>query len=855
MPPAEELRKKVGQLFAAGFHGLTPDTAIKTLIRDYGLGAIVLFRRNVQDAAQLHALTSSLQQEAKNAGHEYPLLIGIDQENGLVTRITPPMVPQQPGLMALGATGSDSHFAYEVGKATGETLDFFGINMNYAPVCDINSEPLNPVIGVRSAGDNPNFVSRVASATAHGLREGGVVPTVKHFPGHGDTAVDSHYGLPVITKTRSELEKCELVPFRRAVAEGIEAVMTAHIALPNIGPQGLPATLSPDALNILRKDMKYDGVIITDCLEMDGIRATFGTAEGALMSLKAGSDSFMVCHTYEVQVSAIERICQAVESGEVPASRIDESLHRLNALKKRYLNWEHALDVLTTERDLGKLNDRHQEVAKNAYSNAATVVRNEAGVLPIPSSSNVLLLSPGGRIPSNGAVDKNSPSHMTFVDVLEARSLSVTEIQYSESSFSDQQWKAVGNADAVILTTRNAREAEEQRSVAFELVKRRKDLIVVATCSPYDFLDDTEIGTYLAIYEPTVEAFSAAVDIIFGKNSAKGALPVKSKVSQGQKASFSFQTLPFVCERDMEGVARVWRAALPEYNLPTHNLQLLLDQPHANHLVAREGDTVVGLCIAYNSVNRGVSSAEIAALAVDPDRQGKGAGTQLLSEAREYFREKRGVNNITLRSYFPRFWPGLPVDLASATQEFFVHRGFRLNESDGTDADLYQSIREFVPPRKYLDHAVASGFSFKAITSETFEDCLVGQKKNFTHYTGWVETYIALDPKDHPSSIMAAFDRNGAQIGWTLMLSPDDPYLSANWACPLLAGPRTGIIGCVGVDAAHRSQGVGLAMLCHALEDMKNRGIEAAFVDSTTKVDWYAKVGFAKWKEYRKAEI
>jgi beta-N-acetylhexosaminidase len=679
-------------------------------------------------------LTNSLQQEAKNAGHEYPLLIGIDQENGLVTRVTPPMVPQQPGLMALGATGS-TQFAYEVGKATGEMLDFFGINMNYAPVCDINSEPLNPVIGVRSAGDEPNFVSRVASASAQGLRERGVVPTVKHFPGHGDTAVDSHYGLPVITKSRSELEKCELIPFRRAVAEGIETVMTAHIALPNIGSQGLPATLSSDALNILRKDMEYDGVIITDCLEMDGIRATFGTAEGALMSLKAGSDSFMICHTYGVQVSAINRICQAVESGEIPSSRIDESLRRMISLKKRYLNWEHSLGVSNTERDLAKLNDRHQEISRNAYTHSATVVRSEAGVLPIPPSSNVVLLSPGGKIPSNGAVDKSSPSHMTFVDVLEARSLSVTEIQYSESSLSEQQWKVVAEANAVILTTRNAREAQEQRSLAFELAKRRKDVIVVATCSPYDFLDDTEIGTYLAIYEPTVEAFSAAVDIICGKASAKGGLPVKSALVEAQKSSFSFHISPFVCERDIEGVAKVWSAALPEYNLPTHNLKLLLDQPHGNHLVAREGDTVVGLCIAYNSVNRGVPSAEIAALAVAPDKQGKAVGTQLLSEAREYFRANRGLNNITLRSYFPRFWPGLPADLPSTTQEFFVHRGFRLSEPDNTDADLYQNIKEFVSPRKYLDHAIASGFSFKAITPETFDDCLVGQKKNFTHYT------------------------------------------------------------------------------------------------------------------------
>lgn len=174
--------------------------------------------------------------------------------------------------MALGATYA-SELAKEVGTVTGETLRLFGINMNYAPVCDINSEPLNPVIGVRSFGDHPGLVGRLACATAQGLREQKVVPSVKHFPGHGDTAVDSHYGLPVISKTREQLDKCELRPFRRAIAEGIEAVMTAHISLPSVDDSHLPATLSAKALNILRKDMNYDGMVITDCLEMDGIRA------------------------------------------------------------------------------------------------------------------------------------------------------------------------------------------------------------------------------------------------------------------------------------------------------------------------------------------------------------------------------------------------------------------------------------------------------------------------------------------------------------------------------------------------------------------------------------------------------
>jgi beta-N-acetylhexosaminidase len=236
---------------------------------------------------------------AKESGHKQGLFIAIDQENGLITRIKAPVVAQLPGPMALGATGNAEN-AYKVAIATAETLKSFGINMNYAPIADVNSEPRNPVIGVRSPSDDPETVGKFVSAQVKGLSEGGVIPCVKHFPGHGDTAVDSHYGLPIITKSKVELEACELVPFRRAVVEGVNSVMTAHIALPGISDPSLasddplkklPASLNPAAIKILREEMKYDGMVVSDCLEMDGVRATYGTERSAVMALKVAPRS------------------------------------------------------------------------------------------------------------------------------------------------------------------------------------------------------------------------------------------------------------------------------------------------------------------------------------------------------------------------------------------------------------------------------------------------------------------------------------------------------------------------------------------------------------------------------------
>ena len=258
------------------------------------MGAIILFQRNVRSASQLLELTNSLQEFARSSGHEQRLFIAIDQENGLVTRIKPPIAAQLPGSMALGATG-DAANAFEVASATAETLKGLGINMNYGPVADVNSEPKNPVIGVRSPSDDPEVVGRFVSAQIKAFREGGVVSCAKHFPGHGDTAVDSHYGLPVITKSRDQLEACEFVPFRRAAMEGVDSVMTAHIAMPGLtsadlidghSAKSLPASLNPEAIKILRDEMKYEGVIVSDCLEMDGVRATYGTEKGAVMAVK-----------------------------------------------------------------------------------------------------------------------------------------------------------------------------------------------------------------------------------------------------------------------------------------------------------------------------------------------------------------------------------------------------------------------------------------------------------------------------------------------------------------------------------------------------------------------------------------
>lgn len=639
--------------------------------------------------------------------------------------------------MALGATNSPE-LAYEVGKSTGEALSFFGINMNYAPVCDINSEPLNPVIGVRSPGDDPELVGRFASATARGMREQRIIPSSKHFPGHGETAVDSHYGLPVIPKTRDQLERCELVPFRRTVAEGIECVMTAHIALPEIGDGKLPATLSSDALNILRKDMKYDGMVVTDCLEMDGIRATYGTEQGSVLSLNAGSDSVMICHTHSVQMASIDKVCEAIQSGVMPLPRFEEACRRVTNLKSSFLNWDTALRAKPIE-DLISLNKKSAVLAKDAYSRSVTVVRSKPDLLPLSKSSNIVFLFPGSGTPAGGAVDGEGLGRKgayylyatRYGDILRHHDQSVTDVQYGEDGLSNEQWSLVESADVVILTTVNAHESVYQRDLGLELPKCARALVAIAACAPYDFLDEESIETYIATYEPTLTSFEAAADVLFGASIATGRLPV----GRGKNAQASITVAPFDAASDLEQLAVVWNSALPAYPLSMERLRKLVVRDSGHHFVARIGPTLVGFCLGYTTGNRGTTSGQIAALAVDPKHQGQGIGTSLLTETRANLRNRFGLNKLVLGSAFPRFWPGIPRDLPFQVQDFFIHRGFRLNPPTARSVDLYQDIRNFQAPEKYATRANERGYTFSPLKSEHYEECMAAQARNFPTYT------------------------------------------------------------------------------------------------------------------------
>ena len=332
------LEEKVGQMLFPAFRTtpagaplLVADEATLNVIRTWKPGGVVLFASNLDTVPQTAALTSQLQEASR-----IPLFLGIDEEGGKVSRLS-----AAPGLGAvsmppaevIGKTG-EPDFAREAAAATAAQLMTLGINLDFAPVADINTNPKNPVIGNRAYGTKPKETAAMVTAALGGYLEGGIIPVIKHFPGHGDTETDSHLGLAVVPHDRKRLDSVELVPFLAAMKAGAPVIMTAHVNTPGISDKNLPATLNPDILTgLLRKELGFKGVIVTDAMEMGAITKLYGADESIVMAVEAGADMLLVPVSLE---GACKAILNAVRTGRIPEKRLDESVSRILALKAKF---------------------------------------------------------------------------------------------------------------------------------------------------------------------------------------------------------------------------------------------------------------------------------------------------------------------------------------------------------------------------------------------------------------------------------------------------------------------------------------------------------------------------------------
>lgn len=519
----------IGQLFMVGFYGTTPSPEIVELIQQQRVGGIILFSRNVQNAQQVLELTQSLQRLAKEAGHSSPLLIAIDQENGMVQRLKHG-VTQLPGNMALGATGSEQ-LAYEVALATGRELSALGINMNLAPVVDVNNNPANPVIGTRSFGEEPSLVGRLGAAQVRGYREAGVISTLKHFPGHGDTSVDSHLALPIVPHPMQRLEAIELIPFKLCIDAGADCVMTAHVAFPALTGDTQPATLSPVVLrDLLRQRLGFDGVIISDCLEMNAISTTVGVADGSVQTLQASADLVLVSHHAVLQREAIAAVRTALEDGQLALELLQQAVQHVQKLKER-LSWEH-LPSATLPTWVGGA--EHAQLRDRAYALSTTLVNegeNLSPLLPIQltDAQNMLVLFLERAIHSQ-VEDQASSAHFLVQSVQHYHphiNALIVPAQPTANDIATVE-QAASMADVVVLVTVNAYQNHnpQQAAIVQNVLTAGKRVIGIAASSPYDVRAFPHIDTWLLTYEPTRPALEAVARVLFGEEQAQGRLPV-----------------------------------------------------------------------------------------------------------------------------------------------------------------------------------------------------------------------------------------------------------------------------------------------------------------------------------------
>jgi beta-N-acetylhexosaminidase len=534
------LPEKVGQLFVMRVYGhsaTAPDQAdidanlseigVRTaaeLIAKYRVGGIIYFTwaHNTRDPRQIADLSNGIQKASLGQPRGLPVLVTTDQEHGIVCRIGKPAT-LFPGAMAIGAGGSRTD-ARTLGRISGAELRAMGVNQDYSPDADVNVNPANPIIGVRSFGADPDAVAAMVAAEVKGYQGSRVAATAKHFPGHGDTAVDSHFGFPVITHSREVWEALDAVPFRAAVRAGIDSIMTAHIMVPALDGSGDPATLShPIVTGILRGELGYDGVVVTDSLGMAGVRQKYGDDRVPVLALKAGVDQLLNPPSLDVAWNAV---LKAVRGGELTEARLDESILRVLRLKARLGLFEEAyVSRAGVSRTVGTA--AHLAAADRIAERTTTLLVNSAGLLPLSRRTH-------GRVLVVGA-DPASPSGTTGppTGVLAAAfgelGFTATALPTGTAPSAATVTKAVAaaqEADVVVVATYNVTAADAQRTLVEHLVATAKPVVAVAVRNPYDVAQLPTVSACLASYSWTDVELRAAARVIAGRVSPRGKLPV-----------------------------------------------------------------------------------------------------------------------------------------------------------------------------------------------------------------------------------------------------------------------------------------------------------------------------------------
>lgn len=505
------VKQMLGQKLIFGFHGTELSEEFIQLIKEYKIGNVILFLRNVKSADQLRTLCAQVQ-ELILAETGYPAFIVIDQEGGMVTRL-PQDAVNVPCAMSLAATG-DPENARKASEITIRQLRGLGANFNMAPVLDVNNNPRNPVIGIRSFGDQPEKVAAFGVASAQPYENSGILCCGKHFPGHGDTAVDSHLGIPMVDKTEEELERVELVPFRAAVEAGIPAIMISHVMFPKIVEEGVPCTMSRRIVtDLLKKKIGYQGLILTDCMEMLAIQDHYGTPEGTVAAIKAGVDLAEISSTIALEWGAAKAVNEAAQRGEFDMEEIKASVEKILDYKKK----------ICYEIDPSLCNWEEDRIAVQYMTRQAITCCG--GTAPLANARTFFCGCQDYRASGAGNEDGSAGPFVEYM----AKAFHAPGTITSKNPDAEEIQKVRAEAvkyDNIVFSTCNGHLFQGQIALAQALAKTGKPLTVVALRNPYDIPLLPDCACKIAAYDYTTPAFKALEEIFRG-GEMTGVSPVE----------------------------------------------------------------------------------------------------------------------------------------------------------------------------------------------------------------------------------------------------------------------------------------------------------------------------------------
>jgi len=512
------VEEKIGQLFLVYFVGPTLSDDLRQMINDYHVGGILFFRvsDNIQSLNQVAQLIDQAQTQATTHGAKIPLFVGIDHEGGTVMRLRNEAT-LFPSNMAVGATWNYANAA-EMARVSAQELKALGINMNLAPVVDVNNNPANPVIGIRSFGSSPQEVTKFGQAMIESYQSNGIIATAKHFPGHGDTSIDSHFGLPIISYDEAHLEQIELQPFRQAIQSNIAAIMTAHVLLPTYEPSSdLPATLSSNVLEgLLRQKMGFKGLIVTDSLGMGALTQQYRIEESAVRAFQAGADVLAFGPDSQngsmEQRLAHQKLLDLVNSGQISTERLDQSVRRILVAKANgnVLNWQ-----ATQNKQLNTLirTAENSESARRIAQQSITLVKDDPGLIPLPAEQSVLVIWPTN---SGDLASALSQYHSNVQSLQVSVNPTAEEIQLAQQQ--------AANASSVVIATVNMSYYPGQVELVNALIGHAP--IITALGSPYDLMQIPNVPTYLATYGHINASVDALAQVLAGVYSPTGRLPI-----------------------------------------------------------------------------------------------------------------------------------------------------------------------------------------------------------------------------------------------------------------------------------------------------------------------------------------